>query len=140
LRLSSFSTWLDGLGGTVRWMAPEILDGRAENNSAGRRAADMYAFGCVCYEVCKHLILRRLVHDFTCIQIFSGRVPLHEITNYYSTMTAVVHGIRPSRPAPDICARHGLDSKTWDIMQECWKAQPAKRPSASNVVSWLILL
>jgi len=39
-------------GGTLRWQAPELLnyegDGTHNRNSL---ASDIYAFGCVCYEV-----------------------------------------------------------------------------------------
>jgi serine/threonine protein kinase len=37
-------------GGTTRYSAPELLDPE-ENIPRTTRASDMYAFGCVCYEV-----------------------------------------------------------------------------------------
>lgn len=41
-------------GGTVRWQAPELIDPAHEDTRAGK-ASDIYAFACVCYEVCKNL-------------------------------------------------------------------------------------
>jgi len=37
-------------GGTVRWQAPELFDPSVECPPA-TMASDVYAFGCVCYEV-----------------------------------------------------------------------------------------
>ena len=37
-------------GGTLRWLAPELLQGSVEYEHKSW-ANDMYAFGCVCYEV-----------------------------------------------------------------------------------------
>ena len=38
-------------GGTVRWKAPELFDPENEN-SKPTKETDVYAFSCVCYEVC----------------------------------------------------------------------------------------
>ena len=37
-----------GRGGSVRWQAPELLSGETQGSFAG----DIYAYACVCYEVC----------------------------------------------------------------------------------------
>jgi serine/threonine protein kinase len=36
-------------GGTAHWQAPEVLDGDDAHNTA---ASDIYAWACVCHEVC----------------------------------------------------------------------------------------
>ena len=40
--------------GTVRWMAPELLDHSqlSANDSQKHTAGDIYAFGCTVFEVC----------------------------------------------------------------------------------------
>ena len=39
-------------GGTLRWLAPELLYcDDSENYPSNSPATDMYAFACVCYEV-----------------------------------------------------------------------------------------
>lgn len=49
LRWTSESS--ENTGGTVRWQAPELFDPENEN-SKPTKEADVYAFSCVCYEVC----------------------------------------------------------------------------------------
>lgn len=45
-------------GGTVRWKAPELIDPEKDNGPT--KESDIYAFGCVCYEV---IALRWLSDD-----------------------------------------------------------------------------
>jgi serine/threonine protein kinase len=49
LKFSSFTT--ARLGGTLRWTAPELLDGTTDDNNT---KSDIYAFACICYEVPYH--------------------------------------------------------------------------------------
>jgi len=49
-------------------------------------------------------------------------------------MSAVIKGKRPSRPPPDLCTKHGLDDDIWGLMEDCWQADPMKRPTASQVL------
>ena len=42
-----------GEGGTIRFMAPEVLLG---GETATSFASDIYAFGCLCIEVCTILL------------------------------------------------------------------------------------
>lgn len=46
-------------------------------------------------------------------------------------------GVRPSHPSPHECSRYGLTDEIWDIMMECWKTDPAMRPSATTIISRL---
>lgn len=46
LKLSSLSSAVNR--GTLRWEAPELLDGSQEHTTI---LTDIYAFACVCYEV-----------------------------------------------------------------------------------------
>jgi serine/threonine protein kinase len=50
ITMSSMST--NGMAGTMRWQAPELLNPDPnEGNGASSMASDVYAFACVCYEV-----------------------------------------------------------------------------------------
>uniref|UniRef100_A0A0W0EUD2 Protein kinase domain-containing protein n=1 Tax=Moniliophthora roreri TaxID=221103 RepID=A0A0W0EUD2_MONRR len=111
VRRMSSSTEAHHLG-TIRWLAPELLkdDGRTSKSS------DMYAFGCVCYE------------------IFSrGYPPFSNLNDW-----AVIHRIlnlneRPSRP----CDSPGLTDSMWSMIELCWLENEAARPSAEEVVAQL---
>lgn len=49
-------------------------------------------------------------------------------------MKALERGERPPRPE-DI--RHKWYDDIWELMEECWHAEPEKRPTASEVVEQL---
>ncbi|KAG6908710.1 hypothetical protein DXG01_003643 [Tephrocybe rancida] len=115
LKLSSFSFGLNG--GTPRWMAPELLDGR---QAITNTQTDVYAFACVCYE------------------IFSGTFPFPEL-NDYPVMLRVMQGERPSRPVKcenwgTPCIELGLSDALWQLIERCWAADAQKRPSMHSVV------
>ncbi|KAJ7588097.1 kinase-like domain-containing protein, partial [Mycena floridula] len=105
-------------GGTWRWQAPEIL--QAQPNSF---KGDVYAFGCVCYQV----------RQLTLIWVYTGRVPFHDISNDMAVSLKVINGHRPSRPAelPE------SDDNIWKLIEDCWKADPGERPIAAQVVQRL---
>ncbi|KAK7049962.1 Rho guanine nucleotide exchange factor [Paramarasmius palmivorus] len=90
------------LGGTPRWLAPELL-----NHLTGPSyESDIYAFGCVCYE------------------IYTGLRPFYELRVDAAVILEVVNGKRPSRPA-HVCE---LDDDIWALMNQCWVADPSSRP------------
>ncbi|KAL0565750.1 Rho guanine nucleotide exchange factor [Marasmius crinis-equi] len=97
--------------GTGRWLAPEILSAEAGPS----KKSDMYAFGCVCYE------------------IFTIRQPFYELPNEMAVAVQVlVNKRRPSRPKETDSSE--LSSEMWSIMERCWDSDPESRPSAAWVV------
>ncbi|KAF7337163.1 Adenylate cyclase [Mycena venus] len=93
--------------GTARWQAPELFQG-------GRNsfASDVYAFSCVCYE------------------IFTGDIPFRDSANDCAVIWTVMQGQRPRRSL-------SVPDSVWDLMEECWKANPEARPAAKQMVSRL---
>ena len=84
--------------GSLRWMAPEVLKGKAYD-----QAADVYAFGMVCYEMVSYV------------------VPFATAT----TNMAALNASQGGRPAlPDVCPG-------WlaEVICACWQADPAQRPT-----------
>ncbi|KAJ7815920.1 kinase-like domain-containing protein [Mycena leptocephala] len=94
-------------GGTVRWHAPELF---LEGRTSF--ASDVYAFSCVCYE------------------IFTGDLPFCDLPKDSAVMFKVIEGQRPRRSL-------SIPNDVWDLMEECWKEDPAARPSAKRIVSRL---
>ncbi|KAL0565486.1 Rho guanine nucleotide exchange factor, partial [Marasmius crinis-equi] len=98
--------------GTGRWLAPELL----LESGGTSKASDIYAYGCVCYEV------------------FTGQHPFPELPNEAAVALAVNQGRRPSRPtkSPE------LTDMMWHLMEACWHATPSSRPDVSQVVDRIV--
>ncbi|KAJ8083210.1 hypothetical protein PM082_009082 [Marasmius tenuissimus] len=96
--------------GTGRWLSPEILNGTSIGPS---KPSDVYAFGCVCYEI------------FTSLQ------PFHELLNEMAVaIQVIVYDRRPERPE----GVAELTDDIWSIMQSCWHGDKSARPNADTLV------
>ncbi|KIM71487.1 hypothetical protein PILCRDRAFT_82730 [Piloderma croceum F 1598] len=115
-RGSSDSTSSGQITGTMRWKAPELFS-PPEGLTSNTQASDMYAFGCVCYE------------------IFANDVPFYEIPKSQEARVIfeVIRGKRPSRP-PLSC---GLDDEVWKLIENSWNQDPNARPSIRTVAMHL---
>ncbi|THU78618.1 kinase-like protein, partial [Dendrothele bispora CBS 962.96] len=106
LRLTSLST-SHHVKGSTRWLAPECL----LENGVHTYHSDIYAFGCVCYEV------------------FTGLIPFYEFPREVSVVIQLNEGHRPSRPG----SNSRLNDSMWAIMQECWRQGPDSRPLTNTL-------
>lgn len=99
-------------GGTTRWMSPELLCPEEFGLKTGRptKSSDCYSLGMVIYET------------------ISGNPPFHEDTDT-AVIVKVLKGERPRRTL----AFEGL----WEMLQECWVAEPGERPSIEVVLQHL---
>ncbi|EIN07578.1 kinase-like protein [Punctularia strigosozonata HHB-11173 SS5] len=96
--------------GTVRYMAPELSDQRAEGQGLTKEA-DVYGFGMTSWE------------------IFDGRIPFPELRSDYAVLIKVQRGERPSRPAVE------LVDNVWALMKACWCDDPSARPSSTYILT-----
>lgn len=99
-------------GGTLRWMSPELLQKEARRT----KLSDCYALGMVVYEV------------------LSGHMPFHDCVRWHIA-DKVIRGDRPERP-------QGVEGTwfadgVWEVLAQCWVAQPEDRPSAKEVLQFL---
>ena len=99
-------------GGTPRWMSPELLSPEEFGLKTSRptKSSDCYSLGMVIYET------------------ISGNAPFHEDTDA-AVILKVMKGVRPRRTL----AFEGL----WETLQECWVAEPGKRPSIEVILQRL---
>ncbi|KXN85224.1 hypothetical protein AN958_11499 [Leucoagaricus sp. SymC.cos] len=102
--------------GTAYWMAPELL---LEEDITPRKASDIWAFGCTCYEA------------------LTGRIPFHQYKSAPILISAFV-----KRKA--VLLKPGLDDgwddlkeKVWTTVEGCWKNDPSLRPGAEELLSSL---
>ncbi|KAK1222896.1 hypothetical protein PQX77_014318, partial [Marasmius sp. AFHP31] len=100
--------------GTMRWLAPELLIPKP--SSVSTRQSDMYAYGCVCYE------------------IFAGCVPFYDLIDSAVLLAVYIEKQQPSRPI-------GLDDDAvWELMTSCWNYDPSDRPTAADLLNRVHLL
>ncbi|TFK51245.1 kinase-like protein [Heliocybe sulcata] len=99
-----------------RWQAPEVLQFEGpEDVSAYTLASDVYAFGML------------LVEMITLKPPFSHRKQDTVV------IFDVIKGQRPHKP-PEL---DQVRDAFWQLAEECWKEEPAARPSSSAVFDWL---
>ncbi|XP_015887516.3 uncharacterized protein LOC107422567 [Ziziphus jujuba] len=98
-----------GVRGTLPWMAPELLSGSSNRVS---EKVDVFSFGIVMWE------------------ILTGEEP-------YANMHcgAIIGGIVNNTLRPPIPKR--CDSEWKKLMEECWSADPASRPSFTEITNRL---
>lgn len=113
LRTCTFSLTIEARsGGTIAWIAPEILDGKGI--SVG---SDIWAFG------------------MTALELFTRSRPFPEKPTEASIMYRILQG-PPNRPHDELtCSR--LTDVWWDVCLLCWKAEPLSRPGISEIVQKL---
>lgn len=78
------------------------------------KSADVYAFASTCYA------------------IITGRAPFSEIANPYQRILKIARDGHTTLPKP-----LSTSTMVWDLLMECWSAEPTKRPTMDDVVYWL---
>ncbi|KAJ7535104.1 hypothetical protein O6H91_12G018500 [Diphasiastrum complanatum] len=98
-----------GVRGTLPWMAPELLSG---NSSMVTEKIDVFSFGIVMWE------------------LLTGEEPYANM-HYGAVIGGIVNNtLRP--PIPNWC-----DPAWKSLMERCWAADPASRPSFADIVNEL---
>ncbi|KAG6826273.1 hypothetical protein H0H92_000466, partial [Tricholoma furcatifolium] len=108
-------------GGSIRWMAPELLNYDDEDMAYNTTASDVYAWGCVCLE------------------IFTSEFPWAHLAIDAFVLQRVLAGYHLERP-PDSSrswTEWGLTETIWSLMENCWRRDPEIRLSAAEIVQSL---
>jgi len=101
---SGFTT--KSVGGTYRWMAPELLAHRGESVPQVTMASDVWAFG------------------MTVLEILTGRLPFVQLEYHLAVIHFVAEGGRPTQERyPEI------NDNIWSELERCWHTDPTRRPS-----------
>ncbi|KAK7029779.1 kinase-like domain-containing protein, partial [Favolaschia claudopus] len=96
-------------GGSVYWMAPELLDPHIP--FARTLATDVYAFGCVCLE------------------LYTGRPPFADVLDVVAA-TKIIAGERPLRPS----SSPAMSDLLWEHVTSYWGQSSTSRPTTPQVV------
>ena len=86
--------------GVLPYVAPEVLRGKEYT-----QASDIYGFGVIAYEVC------------------TGLPPYHDIAHDEFLAIKICQGLRPK-------SNYKIPQLILDIINQCWDADPLKRPKA----------
>ncbi|KAK7029810.1 kinase-like protein [Favolaschia claudopus] len=98
--------------GSLYWMAPELIDpGRFGCKFVRTKASDVFAYGCVCFE------------------LYSGQPPFGELSQA-AALLRIVNGERPARPS---CSPPMSDS-LWQRINLYWAEKASIRPVTDIVV------
>jgi len=118
-------------GGTTTFMSPELLipSKFGMSDSLPTAASDVYAFGLVVFQVCRH---DRGYRPFTYItQVLTGEAPFHKIRQTELGFS-IVRGIRPDKPENAVTI--GFSDSLWGFVQRCWDGDKDLRPRVVEVV------
>ncbi|KAJ7646318.1 kinase-like domain-containing protein, partial [Mycena polygramma] len=108
------------VGGSTRWMAPELLD--ESESKRPTTASDVYAFSCLC------------------IELYTGAPPFWEMRDG-AVIIGVSKGKRPPRPsssAPPAGTR-AMSDKLWETVEACWSHNPSDRPAMKEALELIPL-
>ncbi|POG80505.1 kinase-like domain-containing protein [Rhizophagus irregularis DAOM 181602=DAOM 197198] len=86
--------------GVLPYIAPEVLRGKEYT-----QASDIYGYGIIAYEVC------------------TGLPPYHDIAHDEFLAMKICQGLRPK-------SNYKIPQLIFNIIKQCWNANPLKRPSA----------
>ncbi|KAJ6536002.1 kinase-like domain-containing protein [Mycena vulgaris] len=102
-------------GGSLRWMAPELLDPASCGLEVFQRtfASDIYSFACVCLE------------------LYTGKPPFPEISSEGAVLLKIIKGERPECPptVPEWCSL---------FIVKCWSQMPVNRPGTGNIIESIV--
>ncbi|KAF8517273.1 kinase-like protein, partial [Hysterangium stoloniferum] len=101
-------TTSSNVGGSLHWMAPELLRNVTPNNKS-----DVWAFG------------------MTILEMVTGKPPYFETTNDPAVILNITGGTIPSRP--ELSAALFLSDHLWDLCRQCWRLDPQERPLIQQI-------
>ncbi|KAG8920461.1 Suppressor of Sensor Kinase (SLN1) [Tulasnella sp. 418] len=124
-RITGFTTTNAYLGGTDRFMCPELLDERPKTT-----ATDIWALGCLIVQVRLDVITPVKVSDSNMPKILTDEIPYQRISRKQAVMMAISRGEQPM-----LNLNGAIEKSSWEIIKKCWSSDPARRPSAIDMKS-----
>jgi serine/threonine protein kinase len=100
--------------GTLRWMAPELLDPDISTYVL-TTSTDVYALAMLFLEV------------------LTGELPFSELTSDFHVTVTVLRGKRPQRPT----ALPELTDDFWRLVEQCWDQEVTRRPPITTILDRL---
>ncbi|KAG8946869.1 hypothetical protein FRC03_001243 [Tulasnella sp. 419] len=125
IRITGFTTTNAHIGGTDRFMCPELLEDEPKSV-----ATDVWALGC--------LILQAGFRSFsseafvlTILKILTDEAPYQHISRRQAVLSAIMRGEPPANN------RNGIDERLWRCIKACWSIPPSDRPAVADIARCL---
>ncbi|GBF61137.1 MAP kinase kinase kinase [Trichophyton mentagrophytes] len=105
--------------GTPMYMSPELVRGESSNRSSRHGSMDIWSLGCVILEMA------------------TGMRPWAGIDNEWAIMYKIAQGNQPHLPNKGELSEIGID-----FIKQCFEPDPAKRPSAAELLQheWIVCI
>ena len=116
-------------GGTVRWMAPELLNPQNPSPPSPTSRSDVYSFGSIMFQVCD-VGLGHGNCGLTGMKTLTGNIPYHHLSRDEQVIWAILQGTKPDRPS-----YKALTNGRWTFIERCWSSGGG-RPSSDKIVEF----
>ncbi|KAF8599437.1 hypothetical protein BDV93DRAFT_560381 [Ceratobasidium sp. AG-I] len=119
----AFSATTNVGGGTLRWMAPELLKSTEHEDSSPavrNMQTDVYALG------------------MTLLEIITGKIPYSEYMQEWGIYRAIDSKKPPTRPK-ELVGKSQQEDTLWALLLQCWDHNAVARPSASYLLTSNVL-
>ena len=139
----SVSTTVHGIYGTAGYMAPELISAWEDPTllpQLDRRRCDMFALGCITYEVTDPPLAvgnrAQTTDPSSSPQVYTGGPPFQG-TNPTVRSQMLLSGSRPRRPVDTRTHALGLDEDMWTLIESLWAHRPEARLVAASARDFL---
>lgn len=133
-----FSRSSNVTGGTVRWMAPELLFGSETGGNTASRSLKETVSRATESESDSGTTLSKETDIYalgmTMLELLTGEHPFNHVKRDAAVIHKVGNSERPNRPTK-ILDQSTQGTPFWEILQKCWAQKPADRPTANEVVA-----
>lgn len=103
-------------GGSARWMAPELIEGKSPSIEA-----DTYSFA------------------MAILELLTGKHPFSDCKTTAAVICEIVVNHK-TPPRPEVALQSWLSDELWELMCACWQKEASSRPSMAQVTSTIQLL
>lgn len=118
-------------GRTNRWASPELL----EDGSRPNFESDVWAFGCVCYEVFLSAPDVNNADAPRVPQVLTRLLPFQECSSDIQIVRKLLRGDLPGQPTgAKIDSIDEVDQKMWRLMKRCWSTEVNMRPTCREIL------
>lgn len=118
--------------GSLRWMARELFTS-SEANPTVTCESDVWAFSMTVVVSVSMSVFLPVKVSRIYQELFTSNHPYNELKNEVQVILAVHKGILPMRPEPSC----GINDDIWELCNDCWRKNPALRPSMQAITKRL---
>ncbi|KAF5361875.1 hypothetical protein D9756_002591 [Leucocoprinus leucothites] len=136
---------------TLRFAAPEVV----LTSGPPTQERDIWAFGCLCYEVCAHYSPKRHLKNLTCDKVLTRQLPYYQYAQTVQVSAALARKELPKRPGSgdrnaidesndddwdddDEEDLDEIDDQAWGLITKCCAPQPEDRLKTAAIQELIV--